>query len=203
MPFGKYDSFDECVADNQDKESPEGYCAWLHYHITGEWPSKKFMTKGGNVKVKKSQSLEEKLEKVRSAIYHAFDGSAMDQESPANIGIVSTFDSSVIAKDYNTGKLFEIEYSEIDGEIVLGGPTEVENVFVEKQILAANPKVALKDVQALIDTWDEWAGGFDECIKALEGQPSVDNPEALYAWYNKLPFTQNIPPHNLEPRSRK
>jgi len=25
----KYGSFDECVADNQDKENPEGFCAWL------------------------------------------------------------------------------------------------------------------------------------------------------------------------------
>jgi len=27
MPFGKYQSFEECVLDNQDKENPEAYCA--------------------------------------------------------------------------------------------------------------------------------------------------------------------------------
>lgn len=39
MPFGPYASFDECVAKNSDKSSPEGFCAWLHHKITGTWPS--------------------------------------------------------------------------------------------------------------------------------------------------------------------
>jgi hypothetical protein len=41
MPFGNYADFDECVADNQDKDNPEAYCAWLHWKITGEWPGQK------------------------------------------------------------------------------------------------------------------------------------------------------------------
>jgi len=39
MPFGDYETFEQCVQDNQDKDSPEGFCAWLHYQSTGEWPS--------------------------------------------------------------------------------------------------------------------------------------------------------------------
>jgi hypothetical protein len=50
MPFGPYADFEECVADNQDKASPEGFCAWLHYEITGAWPS--------GVKDKESTMLE-------------------------------------------------------------------------------------------------------------------------------------------------
>ncbi len=39
MPFGPYADFDECVAKNADKSSPEGFCAWLHHKITGTWPT--------------------------------------------------------------------------------------------------------------------------------------------------------------------
>ena len=37
-PVGPYANFDECVAKNQDKSSPEGFCAWLEHKITGQWP---------------------------------------------------------------------------------------------------------------------------------------------------------------------
>lgn len=29
MPVGPYDTFDECVADNQDKDDPAAFCGWL------------------------------------------------------------------------------------------------------------------------------------------------------------------------------
>lgn len=38
------------------------------------------------------------------------------------------------------------------------------------------------NVQALIDTWDEWAGSFTACVGALEGKEGIDNPQALCAW---------------------
>ena len=38
MPFGKYKNFEACVRANQDKESPEGYCASIEHAITGQWP---------------------------------------------------------------------------------------------------------------------------------------------------------------------
>uniref|UniRef100_A0A6M3J9A8 Putative structural protein n=1 Tax=viral metagenome TaxID=1070528 RepID=A0A6M3J9A8_9ZZZZ len=38
MPFAGYPSFDACVAENQDKQSPEGFCAWLEHEVTGRWP---------------------------------------------------------------------------------------------------------------------------------------------------------------------
>ena len=41
MPFGKYKDFKDCVSQNGDKTSPEGYCAAIHKKITGEWPSEK------------------------------------------------------------------------------------------------------------------------------------------------------------------
>lgn len=38
-PFGEYKDFADCVAKNQKKKSPEGYCAWLHKKITGRYPA--------------------------------------------------------------------------------------------------------------------------------------------------------------------
>lgn len=38
-PFGEYESFDACVAANQDKDDPEAFCAYLHEQITGDWPA--------------------------------------------------------------------------------------------------------------------------------------------------------------------
>lgn len=38
IPFGDYKNFNDCVRKNQDKKSPEGFCADLHKKITGKWP---------------------------------------------------------------------------------------------------------------------------------------------------------------------
>lgn len=38
-PFGPYADFNDCVAKNATKSTPEGFCAWLHHQVTGAWPS--------------------------------------------------------------------------------------------------------------------------------------------------------------------
>ena len=38
MPFGPYKDFEDCVRQNQDKEDPEAFCAWLEKELTGKWP---------------------------------------------------------------------------------------------------------------------------------------------------------------------
>jgi len=40
-PFGEFEDMDACIAANQDKEDPEGFCAWLHQQITGQWPGER------------------------------------------------------------------------------------------------------------------------------------------------------------------
>ena len=55
MRFGAYKDFDACVAANQDKESPEGYCASIEKKITGEWPG-----------VKKAENKSEPSESLKS-----------------------------------------------------------------------------------------------------------------------------------------
>lgn len=44
-PFAGYADFKDCVDQNQDKDSPEGFCAWLHYETTGEFPGEKELEK--------------------------------------------------------------------------------------------------------------------------------------------------------------
>jgi len=43
MPFGPYADFADCVDQNQDKEFPEAFCAWMEHELTGEWPGEKSM----------------------------------------------------------------------------------------------------------------------------------------------------------------
>lgn len=38
-PFAGYENFKQCVDDNQDKDDPQAYCAYLHHQQTGEWPA--------------------------------------------------------------------------------------------------------------------------------------------------------------------
>lgn len=35
MPFGPYENFAECVADNQDKDDPNAFCGWLQDQLKG------------------------------------------------------------------------------------------------------------------------------------------------------------------------
>jgi len=37
-PFAGYEDFDDCVRQNQDKDDPEAFCAWLENQTTKEWP---------------------------------------------------------------------------------------------------------------------------------------------------------------------
>jgi len=44
MPFGPYKDFQDCLSKNQDKRTPEAFCAFLHHKITGRWPAEKNVT---------------------------------------------------------------------------------------------------------------------------------------------------------------
>ncbi len=66
-----------------------------------------------------------------------------------------------------------------------------ENYFKElaikdKQLffdaMRQNPKLSFKQVEHIIDSWEEWAGSFTKCVEVLRQHPEIDNPEALCAW---------------------
>jgi hypothetical protein len=45
MPFGKYKSFADCVAQNQDKRDPEAYCASIEQTVQKRRKAKRARTK--------------------------------------------------------------------------------------------------------------------------------------------------------------
>ena len=38
------------------------------------------------------------------------------------------------------------------------------------------------NVDALIQTWDQWAGSYTKCLDVLSGKPGITDPEALCVW---------------------
>lgn len=43
MPFADYDDFDDCVAQNQDKDDPDAYCAAIKRDVAGEAETDEFL----------------------------------------------------------------------------------------------------------------------------------------------------------------
>lgn len=180
----------------KDKAKAKANAQGQAIRASGWTESKKFNEKGdeNNLKVIKDkvaiESYEEKIQKIRNA----FEGNNASQSMGGEVSpvmVVYTFDSSVILKDYNTQKYYEADYSILpDGNIVKGNPKEVELTYVQKRLFAESfdftsiksLDVVSKDIQALIDTWDDWAGSFDKCVSALGSKPGITDPEALCAW---------------------
>ena len=130
MPFGDYTDFADCVDQNQDKDSPEGFCAWLHYEITGEWPSTKNIIKKGDENMPlKTRGIEGSYEQLREKLRLHFEKDFKESF------IIYTFPDAVILKDYSKEKNYQIEYSIIDGEIKSGEPKEVEATYILKILL--------------------------------------------------------------------
>jgi hypothetical protein len=180
----------------KDKAKAKANAQGQAIRASGWTESKKFNEKGdeNNLKVIKDkvaiESYEEKIQKIRNA----FEGNNTSQSMGGEVSpvmVVYTFDSSVILKDYDTQKYYEADYSILpDGNIVKGNPKEVELTYVQKRLFAESfdftsiksLDAVSKDIQALIDTWDTWAGSFDKCVSALGSKPGITDPEALCAW---------------------
>jgi len=108
MPIGKWENFQACVDANQDKDSPERFCAALEKKITGEWPAAK-------------RAASALLERVMVA--------------------------------------FKSE----DAEALTVG-------------------VKQGNIQAILDTWPDWADSYTRCVEVLTGKEGIETPEALCAW---------------------
>ena len=81
MPFAGFTDFADCVSQNQDKDSPEGFCAYLHWKTTGRWPTEaskeaiKYAkeVKMPEVKAKKTRTFEG-VEIARTGTFEAQTG---------------------------------------------------------------------------------------------------------------------------------
>jgi len=171
MPFADYEDFEECVADNQDKDSPEGFCAWLHFETTGEWPSTKNIKRKGdeNMSAKKARGAEGSYEEKREKLRIHFEKDFKDSY------IIYTFPDAVILKDYKTDKSYEIEYAVIDGNIKSGNPKEVEIAYILKSLLeAAKDNVTEKGMNEALNVFlhytanQKWPGEKEETRKGTE-----------------------------------
>jgi hypothetical protein len=151
MPFGKYENFEECVSDNQNKESPEGFCAWLHYQILGEWPSQKIIEKGDekNLEVNKDKNAVDSYETKMLNVRRAFESNNMGSD----LAVINVFDTSVILKDYRTEKYYESDYTiSPEGNVSKGELKEVELVYIQKKLfevtLANSEKIRKEKIEA-------------------------------------------------------
>lgn len=78
-PFGPFDDFADCVAQNQDKDDPEAFCTFLHHQIVGEWPAEESLKMRGiahgiveAVKALREAAAQEQRDVVQTAI-ESFD----------------------------------------------------------------------------------------------------------------------------------
>jgi hypothetical protein len=74
-PVGPFADFDECVAQNQDKDDPEAFCAWLEHQTAGTWPDDPAIRLRGvahgiaeAVKTLRDAAVQEQREQVQEVI---------------------------------------------------------------------------------------------------------------------------------------
>jgi hypothetical protein len=80
MPFADYKDFGDCVAQNQDKSNPEGYCAIIHKKSTGKYPSEN----------------AEQIEATTSIIHMSDEAALLQMSGPAHKSLANLFQDSVI-----------------------------------------------------------------------------------------------------------
>lgn len=119
-------------------------------------------------------SLESRLERIRSAIWQHFSNSH-------DTGVVSTFKDAAIIRDYNTDEFYEIPYVEADtGEILLGEPRPVAQIYVTKKLTDENPQITMAEAAELVASFND-SDGEPITRETLAAKERVENPEALHA----------------------
>ena len=184
MPFGPYQNFEDCVAQNQDRENPEAFCAWLHHKITGRWPTQ---TKGGVKDMSErtaADSLEAQISRIHTKLEEVLAANNMDGY------VIHTFEDAVVFRVFGdvAEKLYEATYALTEDDVVFGEPKEVESVYVAKRLMDENPDLTAKELQSIIADVDdsgarkEWEEDWAQCAESFKGKPGVCNPEALCSW---------------------
>jgi hypothetical protein len=173
------------VLSNQDKPDPEAYCAWLEHEITGSWPGEKGrsnMVKHALKIKRRDESLEAFIERVGQAVREYMNKELadenLDEDYPVSLSSIWTFKDSVIVKDYNVDKMYEIKYREnTNGELEFTSINEVEEIYVQKALLKENPRITMKSVFDVMEVED-----LDQCYKAIQNLEETDEPDALYSY---------------------
>ncbi len=77
--------------------------------------------------IEEKDSHERLRTRIEAEIRKAFEGEGEE----ARVYVEQTFDNSVIVKDWEQSRYFEVPYVDMEGELVLGTPKEVDKVYVE------------------------------------------------------------------------
>lgn len=130
-PFGPYEDFDACVADNQDKNDPEAFCAELEKIVAEQTAEEEEADSAVNAK-------KREVEKTRELLSNAL------QEQFRNFSWVMTYDPEekwVVFEESNgmdgsSRALLMVSYEDSGDEITLSGepPVEVERETETKYV---------------------------------------------------------------------
>ncbi len=171
-PFGDFEDFDACVAANQDKDDPEGFCAWLHQQITGEWPTEKAEHFG---------TMEECL------------AANQDREDPEDFCTSMMQELAkqreMVGLKARAAALFErrpnVRLTRKDVEQLCPSCAE-KMAALNLRVLILGPQ-AMKQMpeqmlQGLCDKFGAEEGFYTRCVDGISG---VDDPEAFCAWLHE------------------
>lgn len=74
-PFGPFADFSDCVSQNQDKDDPEAFCAFMEHQLAGTWPDDPDLRMRGiahgiteAVKALRDAAAEEQRQQVQDAV---------------------------------------------------------------------------------------------------------------------------------------
>ena len=159
MPFAGYDSFADCVADNQGKDDPAAFCAWLHYHVTGEWPQE--ASRMDNIERRTFQFTEIRAikDKLRieghAAVFNRLSDDLGGFREQINPG---AFAQSIAEDDVYA--LFNHDPNVVLGRNRAGTLTLSEDSAGLVMVIAAPDTQAARDVLTLIDRRDITGASF-------------------------------------------
>ena len=209
-PFGPYEDFEACVADNQDKEDPEAYCAALEEAI-----------ETAESKVAEKRSIEDTRQKLENALTERFG-----EEDGRRIW-VQTFDPDegwVVFEMYSDDafRLLKIDYEDGGGDdgILLSEeePIEVERETSTRYVPKGRQRgeltgpIVLKDSKKRIayaavlvpgepdsdgetltaEKIEEVAHGWMESYRNIDVQHTLNNLDALPVESHILRQAENV-----------
>lgn len=101
---------------------------------------------------KETDAIEYTLRKIREAVRDTY-GRDWHMEPPAegpDMDVVWTFEGAVIAKDYDTEAFFEIPYTLVNDEVLLGTPVPVESYYILKRLMEVKPDISAKEAADIL-----------------------------------------------------
>jgi len=190
-PFGKYESFADCVSKNQDKNDPEAYCASLEEKITGKWPAEdQTKIKGGKKGLSEDKDAgtttpSEFQECVSARVAEGWDEQAAKDYCMAHTTPTDQPDEPASTQPEDAGSTggAQEEHAPEQPE----GPTETEDVFAKCVRERMAEGAAREEAEKVCRGTEEHAG--DQEVEKTELERCIENktdegmsPEEAREW---------------------